>query len=96
MKVNLTALTITYPGIKKDPLYSIIDVPFVGIVYENNKKQKFNDTTLKRFLRKISVINREAKHGIIKISMNDKDKELMALLEEEIEERLKYRLQMRR
>ncbi|GJY52543.1 hypothetical protein Tco_0443390 [Tanacetum coccineum] len=86
--------------IKKDPLYSIIDDPFVGIVYENKKKEKrsmdidelhkFNDATLKRVLRKISVINKEARHGIIKISLSNKDKELMALLEEEIKERLKY------
>ncbi|GJU77385.1 hypothetical protein Tco_1274455 [Tanacetum coccineum] len=63
IKINLTAPSITYPGFEKDPLYSIIDVPFVGIVYENNK---------------------EARHEIIKISLNDKDKEPMALLEEDI------------
>ncbi|GKE29563.1 hypothetical protein Tco_1444947, partial [Tanacetum coccineum] len=106
IKINLIAPTITYPSIEKDPLYSIIDVPFVGIVYENIKKekramdidelQKFNDATLRRVLKKVSVINMEAKHEIVKISLRAKDKQLMALLEEEIEERLKYRLQMRR
>ncbi|GJX48917.1 hypothetical protein Tco_0275762 [Tanacetum coccineum] len=106
IKINLTAPTITYPGIEKDPRYSIIDVPFVGIVYENNKKekramdidelQKFNDATLRRVLRKISVINMEAKHGIVKIFLSAKDKELMALLKEEIDERLKYRQHMHR
>ncbi|GJZ86177.1 hypothetical protein Tco_0657787, partial [Tanacetum coccineum] len=106
MKINLTDPTITYTGIEKYSLYSIIDVPFVGIVYENNKKEKramdiddlhkFSDATLKRVLRKISMINREARHGIIKISLSDKDKELMALHEEKIKERLKYRDQMRR
>ncbi|GKC93805.1 hypothetical protein Tco_1159247 [Tanacetum coccineum] len=106
MKINLTDPTITYTGIEKYSLYSIIDVPFVGIVYENNKKEKramdiddlhkFSDATLKRVLRKISVINKEARHGIIKISLSDKDKELMALHEEKIKERLKYRDQMRR
>nr|GEU36457.1 hypothetical protein [Tanacetum cinerariifolium] len=92
--------------IKKDPLYIIIDVSFVGIVYENNKKEKramdinelhkFSDATLRMVLRKISVINMEAKHEIVKISLSEIDKELMALLEEEIEEMLKYRLHMQR
>ncbi|GJT56030.1 hypothetical protein Tco_0991084 [Tanacetum coccineum] len=39
---------------------------------------------LRRVLRKRSVINMEAKHGIGKIFLSAKDKELMALLEEEI------------
>nr|GEV86211.1 hypothetical protein [Tanacetum cinerariifolium]GEV89633.1 hypothetical protein [Tanacetum cinerariifolium]GEW06049.1 hypothetical protein [Tanacetum cinerariifolium] len=106
IKIYLTAPTITYPGIVKYHLYSIIGVPFVGIVYENNKKekiamdidelQKFSDATLRRVLRKISVINMEANHEVVKISLSAKDKELMALLKEEIEETLKYHHQMRR
>nr|GEX36813.1 hypothetical protein [Tanacetum cinerariifolium] len=102
IKVNLIAPTITYPSIEKDPLYSIIGVLFVGIVYENNKKEKramdidefhkFSDATLRRVLRKISVINIEARNEIVKIFLSDKDKELTVLLKEEIEERLKYRL----
>ncbi|GJS97750.1 hypothetical protein Tco_0804718 [Tanacetum coccineum] len=105
IKINLTAPTTTNPGIEKDPLYYIIDVSFVGIVYENNKKKKramdndelhkFSDATLRRVLRKVSVINMETKHGIVKIFLSDKDKELTALLEEEIEERLKYHLHIR-
>ncbi|GJW25473.1 hypothetical protein Tco_0039284 [Tanacetum coccineum] len=60
-------------GIKTLPLYSIIADPFVGIVYENSKKekrainidelQKFYDATLKRVLKKISAITMEAQHG---------------------------------
>ncbi|GKC04480.1 hypothetical protein Tco_0996090 [Tanacetum coccineum] len=57
-------------------------------IYTLLQKSYFNDATLRRVLRKISVINMEAKHRIVKISLSDKDKELMALLEEEIEERL--------
>ncbi|GJX55092.1 hypothetical protein Tco_0284989 [Tanacetum coccineum] len=95
MRINISALTITYPDIEKDPLYSIIGVPYVGIVCENNKKdkramdidelQKFSDASLKRVLRKISVINVEAKHDLVKISLRAQDKDLMTLLEEEIE-----------
>ncbi|GJY10688.1 hypothetical protein Tco_0378873 [Tanacetum coccineum] len=73
MKVNLTAPTITFLGIETLPPYSIIGDPFVGIIYENSKKerramdidepQKFSDATLKRVLRKISAINVEAQHN---------------------------------
>nr|GEY90697.1 integrase, catalytic region, zinc finger, CCHC-type, peptidase aspartic, catalytic [Tanacetum cinerariifolium] len=58
MRINISAPTITYLGIKKDLLYSITGVPFVGIVCENNKKekramdtdelQKFSDATLSK------------------------------------------------
>ncbi|GKA74278.1 hypothetical protein Tco_0780580 [Tanacetum coccineum] len=51
---------------------------------------KFSDATLKRVVWKISVINVEAKHEILKIFLSKQDKELTALLEEEMEERLKY------
>ncbi|GKB70394.1 hypothetical protein Tco_0931806, partial [Tanacetum coccineum] len=57
--------------------------------------QKFSDATLKRVLRKTSVINVEAKHKIVKISLSAQDKELMDLLKEQIEERLKCHHQMR-
>ncbi|GJV10438.1 hypothetical protein Tco_1351979 [Tanacetum coccineum] len=73
IKVNLTAPTINFPSIETLPLYSIIADLFVGIIYENSKKQKramnvdelqkFSDATLKRVLRKISAINVKARHG---------------------------------
>ncbi|GJT82160.1 hypothetical protein Tco_1056502 [Tanacetum coccineum] len=50
---------------------------------EGDGMGKANDATLRRVLRKRSVINMEAKHGIGKIFLSAKDKELMALLEEE-------------
>ncbi|GJY36346.1 hypothetical protein Tco_0421724 [Tanacetum coccineum] len=40
MKINLTAPTITFPGIEKAPLYLIIGIPFVGIDYANSKMEK--------------------------------------------------------
>ncbi|GJY55112.1 hypothetical protein Tco_0446776 [Tanacetum coccineum] len=105
IKVIFTAPTITFPGTKALPLYSIIAGPFVGIAYENNKKEKramnidelqrFCDATLKRILKKISAINVEARHVFKDPPLNEKDKELMVLFEEEIEERLKYRKQIR-
>ncbi|GKA40937.1 retrovirus-related pol polyprotein from transposon TNT 1-94 [Tanacetum coccineum] len=39
-KVNLTAPTITFPGIEKYKVFSIVSVPVYGIIYKNNKKEK--------------------------------------------------------
>nr|GEV73126.1 hypothetical protein [Tanacetum cinerariifolium] len=58
--------------------------------------QKFCDATLKRVVKKISAINVKARHGFKDPPLNEKDKELMILFEEEIQERLKYHQQMRR
>ncbi|GKA11781.1 hypothetical protein Tco_0691327 [Tanacetum coccineum] len=106
IKVNLTTPTITFPGIETLPMYSVIADPFVGIVYENNKKermdmhidelQKFSYDTLKRVVKKISAINVQARHKFKDPPLNEKDKELMVVFEEEIEELLKYRKQLRR
>ncbi|GJY31056.1 hypothetical protein Tco_0414551 [Tanacetum coccineum] len=106
INVNLTTLTITFPGIETLPLYSIIVDPFVGIVCENSERekramnvdelQKFSDAILKRVLSKISAINVEARYGFEDPHLSKEDKELMILFEEEILERLKYHRQMRR
>ncbi|GJV89197.1 hypothetical protein Tco_1533135 [Tanacetum coccineum] len=39
-KVNLTALTISFPGVEKHKMFSIIYEPVHGIIYKNNKKEK--------------------------------------------------------
>ncbi|GJY36749.1 hypothetical protein Tco_0422127 [Tanacetum coccineum] len=39
-KVNLTAPTISFPGIEKHKMFSIIYEPVHGIIYKNNKKEK--------------------------------------------------------
>ncbi|GJV51830.1 hypothetical protein Tco_1447571 [Tanacetum coccineum] len=39
-KVNLTALTITFPNIKRKKLCSITSKPVIGMIYDNNKKEK--------------------------------------------------------
>ncbi|GKD39764.1 hypothetical protein Tco_1259971, partial [Tanacetum coccineum] len=38
-KVNLTAPTITFPGIKKYEMFSIVIEPMYGIIYKNSKKE---------------------------------------------------------
>ncbi|GJT74148.1 integrase, catalytic region, zinc finger, CCHC-type containing protein [Tanacetum coccineum] len=64
-KVNLTAPTITFPSIEKKKLLTITSKPVVGLIYENNKKEKrvmilkeipkFCDATLKRILEIVDV-----------------------------------------
>ncbi|GJU56433.1 hypothetical protein Tco_1230147 [Tanacetum coccineum] len=39
-KVNLTAPTISFPGVKKHKMFSIIYEPMHGVIYKNSKKEK--------------------------------------------------------
>ncbi|GKB21253.1 hypothetical protein Tco_0855176 [Tanacetum coccineum] len=59
LKVNLTAPTLTFPGIEEHAPYTIVDEPQMGLIYLNSKDEKrvmyleeivkFCDATLKRF-----------------------------------------------
>ncbi|GJT22017.1 copia protein [Tanacetum coccineum] len=40
MKVNLTAPTLTFPGIEEHALYIIVDEPQMGLIYLNSKDEK--------------------------------------------------------
>ncbi|GJZ81855.1 hypothetical protein Tco_0646849 [Tanacetum coccineum] len=42
-KVNLTAPTITFPGIEKFKVFSIVSKPVYGVIYKNNKKENLNN-----------------------------------------------------
>ncbi|GJX53513.1 hypothetical protein Tco_0281882 [Tanacetum coccineum] len=105
-KVNLTAPTITFPGIEKYKVFSIVSEPVYGIIYKNNKKEKrvmrhqevhkFCDATLKRVLEGLKSYNNNIKHRYVTPSLSNEDTEYLQLFEEEIEERLKHRDQMRR
>ncbi|GJW95113.1 hypothetical protein Tco_0174785 [Tanacetum coccineum] len=84
-KVNLTAPTISFPGVEKHKMLSIIYEPMHGIIYKNSKKgkrvmrhseiHKFYDATLNRVLEGLKSYNNDVKRD---------------------EVRLKYRNQMRR
>ncbi|GJW90885.1 hypothetical protein Tco_0168438 [Tanacetum coccineum] len=75
-KVNLTAPTIPFLGIKKYQVFSIISDPVV--------------------LEGLKSYNNDVKHGYVTPSLNKEDVEYLQLFEEEIDERLKHRDQMRR
>ncbi|GJU51071.1 zinc finger, CCHC-type containing protein [Tanacetum coccineum] len=83
-KVNLTAPTITFPGIEKHKMFSIVFKPVYGIIYKNIKKEKrvmrhqeihkFCDATLKRVLEGLKSYNNDVKHGYVTPSVSNEDK----------------------
>ncbi|GJX40193.1 hypothetical protein Tco_0255183 [Tanacetum coccineum] len=105
-KVNLTAPTISFPGIEKHKMFSIIYEPVHGIIYKNSKKEKrvmrhseihkFCDATLNRVLEGLKSYNNDVKYGYKQRDLTEDEVEYLKLFEEEIEVRLKYRNQMRR
>ncbi|GKD81226.1 hypothetical protein Tco_1348065, partial [Tanacetum coccineum] len=105
-KVNLTAPTMTFPGIEDHEMFSIIYEHVHGIIYKNNKKEKramrhseihkFYDATLNRVLEGLKSYNIDVKYGYVQKDLTKEEAEYLKLFEEEIEERLKHRRQMRR
>ncbi|GJV72414.1 hypothetical protein Tco_1492409 [Tanacetum coccineum] len=105
-KVNLTAPIISFPGVEKHKMFSIIYEPVHGIIYKNSKKEKrvmrhseihkFCDATLNRVLEGLRSYNNDVKYGYIQRDLTNEEVEYLKLFEEEIEVRLKYQNQMRR
>ncbi|GKA88211.1 hypothetical protein Tco_0809975 [Tanacetum coccineum] len=105
-KVNLTAPTITFPGIEEHDMFSIIYEPMHGIIYNNSKIEKrvmrhtkihkFCDATLNRVLEGLKSYNNDVKYGYVQKDLTKDETEYLKLFEEEIEERLKHQRQMRR
>ncbi|GJR94235.1 hypothetical protein Tco_0266409 [Tanacetum coccineum] len=105
-KVNLTAPTMTFPGIEDHEMFSIIYEPVHGIIYKNSKKEKrvmrhseihkFCDAILNRVLEGLKSYNNDVKYGYVQKDLTKEEAEYLKLFEEEIKERLKHRRQMRR
>ncbi|GJU47247.1 hypothetical protein Tco_1204513, partial [Tanacetum coccineum] len=105
-KSNLTAPTITFPGIEECDVFSIVYEPVHGIIYTNSKKEKrvmrpseihkFCDATLRRTLEGLKSYYNDVKYGYVQKELTNDELEFLKLFEEEIEVRLKYRDQMRR
>ncbi|GKB18695.1 hypothetical protein Tco_0852618 [Tanacetum coccineum] len=102
-KVNLTAPTMTFPGIEDHEMFSIIYEPVHGIIYKNSKKEKwvmrhteihkFCDATLNRVLEGPVRVIKKMKQvwGYVQKDLTKDEIDYLKLFEEEIEERLKYR-----
>ncbi|GJY70370.1 hypothetical protein Tco_0474073 [Tanacetum coccineum] len=105
-KVNLTVPTMTFPGIKDHETFFIIYEHVRGIIFKNSKKEKrvmrhskiykFCDATLNRVLEGLKSYNNYVKYGYVQKDLTKDETEYLKLFEEEIEERLKHRRQMRR
>ncbi|GJY06759.1 hypothetical protein Tco_0373813 [Tanacetum coccineum] len=104
-KVNLNAPTISFPGVEKHKMFSIIYEPMHGIIYKNSKKEKrvmrhskihkFCDAMLNRVLEGLRSYNNDVKYRYIQRDLTNEEVKYLKLFEEEIEVRLKYRNQMR-
>ncbi|GKD96659.1 hypothetical protein Tco_1380556, partial [Tanacetum coccineum] len=100
-KVNLTAPTISFLGIEKHKMFSIIYEPMHGIIYKNSKKEKramrhseihkFCDATLNIVLKGLKSYNNDVKYGYIQRDLIEDEVEYLNFFVEKIEVRLKYR-----
>ncbi|GKD21232.1 hypothetical protein Tco_1222935 [Tanacetum coccineum] len=105
-KVNLTAPTVSFQGIKDHEMFSIIYELVHGIIYKNSTKEKrairhseiykFCDAMIIRVLEGLKSYNNDVKYGYVQKDLTKDETEYLKLFEEEIEERLKHRRQMRR
>ncbi|GJS34540.1 hypothetical protein Tco_0532922 [Tanacetum coccineum] len=94
-KINLTAPTITFPGIEEYDVYSIVYEPVHGIIYTNSKKEKrvmrpseihkFCDATLRRTLEGLKSYYNDVKYGYVQKELTNDEVEFLKLFKEEIE-----------
>ncbi|GJX28597.1 hypothetical protein Tco_0236676 [Tanacetum coccineum] len=106
IKFNLIAPTLTIHGIDELNPHSIIDVTFVGIVYENNKKEKMImslteipklcDAMLEKVLQEVSLKIVDSRYKLKTPLVDELDFKIMEAFEREIEKRLKHQRQMRK
>nr|GEW48810.1 hypothetical protein [Tanacetum cinerariifolium] len=106
VKVNLTAPTLTFPGIEAYEPYSIVDKPNMGLIYLNNKNEKqvmylveivkFCDATLEKVLKEVKLEIFQSEPWKRSPLLGELDRDIMRAFEREITKRLKHREQMRR
>nr|GEV10010.1 hypothetical protein [Tanacetum cinerariifolium] len=102
---NLTAPTISFPKVKKHEMFSIIYEPVHGIIYKNRKKEKrvtrhseihnFCDAILNIVLEGLKSYNNDVRYGYNQRDPTKDKVKYLIFFEEEIEDQLKYRRQMR-
>ncbi|GJS79210.1 hypothetical protein Tco_0729091 [Tanacetum coccineum] len=100
IKVNLTAPTLTFPGIEEHAPYSIVDEPDIGLIYLNNKDEKrvmylveivkFCDATLEKVLKGVKLRMFESKFLKKLPLLGDLDQDIMKAYEREICMRLSH------
>nr|GEX08126.1 hypothetical protein [Tanacetum cinerariifolium] len=106
VKVNLTALTLTFFGIEAHEPYSIVDKPTKGLIYLNskNKKQvmylveivKFCDATLENVLKEVKLTIFQSEPWKKPPLLGELDHDIIRSFEREITKRLSHGEKMRR
>ncbi|GJR99304.1 hypothetical protein Tco_0315813 [Tanacetum coccineum] len=106
MKVNITAPTLTFPGIEEHAPYSIVDEPQIGLIYLNSHDEKrvmylveivkFCDATLEKVLNEVKLRMFESRMLKKPPLLSDLDQDIMKAYEKEISKRLSHRQKMRR
>nr|GEV09946.1 retrovirus-related Pol polyprotein from transposon TNT 1-94 [Tanacetum cinerariifolium] len=102
----LLSLSVFIRRIEEFEMFSIIYEPMHGIIYKNSKKEKkvirhseihkFCDATLNRVLEGLKSYNNHVRNGFNQRDLTKDKVEYLTLFKEEIEDRFKYRMQMRR
>ncbi|GJR20126.1 hypothetical protein Tco_0968653 [Tanacetum coccineum] len=106
IKVNLTAPTLTFPGIEAHEPYSIVDKPSTGLIYLNGKDKKrvmylteivkFCDATLEKVLKEVKLKIFQSEQWRKPPLLGELDRDILRAFEREITKRLSHREQMRR
>ncbi|GJT46446.1 hypothetical protein Tco_0955161 [Tanacetum coccineum] len=106
IKINLTAPTLIFPGIKVRDPYSIVDKPTTGLIYLNSKNEKrimnlvdiakFCDATLERVLKEVKLKIFETEFLKKAPLLDELDLDIMKSYEREINKRPRHFEQMRR
>ncbi|GJV80770.1 hypothetical protein Tco_1516640 [Tanacetum coccineum] len=106
IKVNLTAPTLTFPGIEAHDPYSIVDKPTTGLIYSNIKDEKwvmylveivkFCDATLEKVLNEVKLRIFQNQFWKKLPQLGELDLDIMRAFEREISKYLSHRQQMRR
>ncbi|GKA07729.1 hypothetical protein Tco_0686953 [Tanacetum coccineum] len=103
--INLTAPTLTFPGIEVHDPYSIVDKPYTGLIYLNIKEEKkvmylaeivkFYDATLERVLKEVKLKIFKSEPGKKSPLLGKLDLDILKAFEREISKRLRHRVQIR-
>ncbi|GKB23119.1 hypothetical protein Tco_0862520, partial [Tanacetum coccineum] len=93
-KVNLTAPTITFPGIEEYEVFSIVNEPMHGIIYKDSKKEKrvmrhseihkFCDATLMRVLEGLKSYNNDVTYLYVQRELTSDEVEYLKLFKKKL------------
>nr|GFA82461.1 hypothetical protein [Tanacetum cinerariifolium] len=101
IKVNLTAPTLTFPGIEAHEPYSIVDKPSTCLIYLNSKDEKqvmylteivkFCDATLEKVLKEVKLKIFHSEPWRKPPLLGELDRDILRAFESEITKRLSHR-----